>query len=178
MNLVDIFDEDYNHIGVDTRENAHLYGYWHRSFSCWIVNPEKKTIIWQRRAGQDNFPRKDELDVTGGHYEAGEKIEDGVRELNEEMGLNIAFSDLIPIKIRKVDIRLSPTYWEREFQHVFLLFTTEKMKPQASEVSEIIETDLIETLKFFETSGKGFVDYIPQLALEFLPSKCYHLLGD
>jgi hypothetical protein len=67
----------------------------------------------------DRFDRPDYADITvGGHYEAGEQIEDGVREVHEELGLiDLTYADLHPIGLHQTAVTLGPDYLEREFQH-------------------------------------------------------------
>ena len=35
--LLDIYDENGNHLGIKERRAVHLDGDWHRVFHCWVV---------------------------------------------------------------------------------------------------------------------------------------------
>jgi hypothetical protein len=62
---------------------AHAKGLWHRTFSALAVNPTSRRVILQKKApGRYTFDRPDYADITvGGHYQAGEAIADGIREV-------------------------------------------------------------------------------------------------
>jgi 8-oxo-dGTP pyrophosphatase MutT (NUDIX family) len=123
VKLVDIFNDRYELVGTEDKKTAHASGLWHRTFSALAVNPATRRVILQKKApGRYTFDRPDYADITvGGHYEAGETIPEGVREVREELGLPIAYSDLQPIGLRQTAITLAPDYIEREFQHWHLL---------------------------------------------------------
>lgn len=60
---------------------------WIGTFNLWIIRSEPEpAIIYQQRSPQSTWaPNK--LDVTaGGHYQAGETLLDGLREVQEELG--------------------------------------------------------------------------------------------
>ena len=77
--LIDIYDDQYNHIGIEDNKKAHKLGLWHRVFTCQLFNSERKTVFFQRKhPGGYDFDRPNYIDITvGGHYEAGEKESDG-----------------------------------------------------------------------------------------------------
>jgi isopentenyldiphosphate isomerase len=122
---VDIFDDRYNYIGIASKKNAHEKGLWHRTFSCLVVDPQRGVVHLQKKHfNQYSFDRPDYVEAVtaGGHYEAGESIEDGIRELHEELNLkNITYSDLYSLGIRQTSVTITPQYIEREFQHLHLL---------------------------------------------------------
>jgi hypothetical protein len=71
---------------------------WIGTFNLWIVQSQPApSIIYQIRSPKSNWaPSK--LDVTdGGHYQAGEEIRDGLREISEELGINYDFQKLISL---------------------------------------------------------------------------------
>lgn len=101
--MLDTYDENFAHTGVKEREAVHRDGDWHRTFHCWIIfrgADGLDYVVMQKRApGKQFFPNK--LDITAaGHYEAGETINDGIREIREELGIEVDFNDLIPVGIR------------------------------------------------------------------------------
>ena len=120
---VDIFDANYRHLGTADPREAHREGHWVRTFGCLVVSPRRRTALLQKKApGLYPFDRPDHYDVTvGGHYEAGEAIEDGVREIREEIGLDIDFKSLLPLGVRQSAADLHEDYKLREFAHFFLL---------------------------------------------------------
>lgn len=119
---LDIFDESMNHTGTATRSEAHAKGLWHQTFQCWVWDNavgEGALLFQERHPDKDTFPGL--LDIScAGHLLAGERVEDGVRELDEELGLSVSFKELIPCGIFPEEDRISSELIDREFCHVFL----------------------------------------------------------
>ncbi len=117
----DIFDEALNHIGVKTRHQVHRDGDWHQVFHCWVVgrDDDGEFVILQKRGpAQDTFPGKVDISAAG-HLAAGETARDGIREIEEELGLRIAFEDLLSLG-RRVGISKADGIIDRQICHVFL----------------------------------------------------------
>lgn len=119
--IIDIYDENRRRIGRLSRLEAHRTGAWHACFHCWIVRPGNGgTLLWQRRA-PDKLLFPNLLDVSvGGHYLSGETTADGLRELEEELGVRVAFDALVPLGV-KIDLANQNGIVNREFCDVFLL---------------------------------------------------------
>ena len=113
---------------VAWKSEAHRLGLWHRCFHCWVVGTDGGTtpagepyLLVQRRAAEkDTWPGR--LDVTAaGHIGAGEgPLAGGLRELEEELGLRVEGTRLVPLGTRRVDLPI-PAGRDREFHDVFLL---------------------------------------------------------
>lgn len=79
---------------------------WIGTFNLWIIQDKPMpAIIYQIRSPNSSWaPNK--LDVTaGGHYNAGERITDGLREVEEELKKNYQMDDLTYLG-RKINISL------------------------------------------------------------------------
>ncbi|MGH3864855.1 MAG: NUDIX hydrolase [Pseudonocardiaceae bacterium] len=151
MKLIDIFNDRYEPVGTEDKKTAHAQGLWHRTFSALAINPTSKRVVLQKKApGRYTFDRPDYADITvGGHYQAGETIPDGVREVHEELGIPVAYSDLHPIGLRQTAVTLAPDYVEREFQHWYLLpleVALEEIPLSDAEVSGLVDIDLDDAL--------------------------------
>lgn len=143
---LNIFNENQQHIGTATRQDAHHYGYWHETFHCWFIGKENDR--WQlyfqiRSAIKTDYPSL--LDITvAGHLLAHETVQDGLREMEEEVGIVTSFDSLIPIG--KVSYTLlNPPKIDNEIANVFLYpfnGTMEDFNLQVEEVSGIIKVDL------------------------------------
>ena len=118
---VDVFDENYQWKGVALKSEAHNQGLWHRVFSCLIVDSTTRSVFFQKKQPLCySFERPDYIDVSvGGHYIAGEKIEEGIREFKEETGIEIQYSDLINLGIRRSVFSIGD-YKCFEYQHMHL----------------------------------------------------------
>jgi isopentenyldiphosphate isomerase len=134
---------------VAWKSAAHRLGLWHRCFHCWIASPETSSggpyLFVQRRATvKETWP--DRLDVSvGGHLGAGETaLEGGLREIEEELGLQISSGDLVSLGTRRVELRIR-TGIDREFQDVFLLVRPlfpEDLRLQEEEVAAVVRLRL------------------------------------
>ena len=120
--VFDIYDESLRHIGVKSREAVHRDGDWHQVFHCWVIGREPNQdafVILQTRADdKDMYPGN--LDISAaGHLEAGESVADGIREIEEELGLFVKFEDLIPLG-RRLGISRYRDMVDCQISHVFL----------------------------------------------------------
>ncbi|WNR42150.1 NUDIX hydrolase [Paenibacillus roseipurpureus] len=120
--LFDVYDEKRNWLGVAPRSEVHAKGLWHQTFQCWIVRMEGDNahlLLQLRHPDKDLFPNL--LDIScAGHLAAGESVEEGARELEEELGLQVSFEDLIPCGVFAEEDFVSEQVIDREFCHVFL----------------------------------------------------------
>ena len=108
--------------GVAWKSEAHRRGLWHRCIHCWIFGAdagEPYLLVQRRAATKDTWPGY--LDLTaGGHLAAGEETLDGVREVEEELGLRVDPGRLVPLGTRRMEQDI-PEGVDREFQDVFLI---------------------------------------------------------
>jgi isopentenyldiphosphate isomerase len=157
---IKIFNDQHIEIGVETRENIHKYGYWHETFHCWFISQEEGTdyVYLQLRSDRKkDFPSL--LDITAaGHLLADETVHDGVREVKEELGIDIAFHELIPLGVLP-DRIVQSKFIDNEFAHVFLYHFNgldESFVLDTEEVSGIVKVELSQ----FEQLWAGEVDKI------------------
>ena len=117
----DIYDESLVHIGVKSREAVHRDGDWHQVFHCWVIGREldgSEFVILQIRCDdKDLYPGKVDISAAG-HLEAGESVADGVREIEEELGLRVRFQDLVPLG-RRLGIARYRDMVDCQISHVF-----------------------------------------------------------
>lgn len=149
--LIDVFDETGAHVGVAPRQQAHDEGLWHKASHLWVfwraADGRQKALFQRRSASKRFFPGK--LDVAAaGHYTAGESTWDGVRELEEELG----------IPAERYDIRLVGTHRfehcddrikNREFWNVFIcqmLVDPREAEIDPDEVDDLIVVDVADML--------------------------------
>lgn len=91
MENLDIFDELFNPLAPTSAsiDEVHKKGLWHQTFACWVISPQRKTILFQLRGARNRID-PGSLDASAsGHLKAGEKPADGFRELREELGIDI-----------------------------------------------------------------------------------------
>lgn len=133
---------------------------WIATFNLWIIqNKPFPAIIYQVRSPKSSWaPNK--LDVTaGGHYSAGEEINDGLREVKEELGKNYQASDLTYLG-RKIN--LSPDTQDRMRKNLVEVFFVLDHSPlgsyklQKSEVYAICSCPIEELIKIHLRKGYKF----------------------
>lgn len=119
--LLKIFDDNRNHIGVATREEVHRIGYWHETFHCWFIGKEMDTdyiYLQLRSETKKDYPNL--FDITAaGHILVDETIQDGIREIKEEVGIEVCFGDLTPLGIIDYCVMLEDLI-DKELANVFL----------------------------------------------------------
>ncbi|HUN05533.1 MAG TPA: NUDIX domain-containing protein [Aggregatilineales bacterium] len=139
VEMLDIYDENLRHLGVKDRDAVHRDGDWHRVFHCWVIyrDPvEGDVLVVQRRGAlKKTFPNY--LDVTAaGHFTAGETMRDGVREVQEELGIKVHFEDLIPLG-RRLDVARYGELIDREFTDCFLCIYRQPISAYQVQRSEV-----------------------------------------
>lgn len=116
-----IFTEAYSYMGVKEREEVHRDGDWHEVFHCWVIGQREDEwwiYLQQRSLKKKDYPG--DFDITAaGHLEAQETVEDGVRELQEELGIDATFPQLESLGVIPYEIQ-TPHIHDAEFAHVFL----------------------------------------------------------
>lgn len=152
--MLDIYDENMTHLGVKERSMVHRDGDWHRTFHCWVMcrGADGVDYIVMQKRGPEKELYPNMLDITAaGHLEAGETLADGVREIREEIGLEVDFNDLIPVGIR-LGVGRYNGYLDREFNDVFFLVHDSPLSAyrlQEDEVSGLVKFAIDDGLALF-----------------------------
>lgn len=159
--LLNIFNDVRVPIGVATRKDVHTYGYWHEAFHCWFISRDENNdyIYFQLRSEQKReYPNL--LDITAaGHLLSNETVEDGIREVKEETGIDVSISELIPLGVMEYVVTNSKII-DKEFVHVYLHDyngSLDEFSVQCEEVSGIF---IARFYDFFElwTERKSHID--------------------
>jgi isopentenyldiphosphate isomerase len=145
------------------KSEAHRLGLWHRCFHCWICGSDSggSYLLLQRRAAtKDTWPNY--LDVTAaGHLAAGEMTLDGLREVEEELGLRIAPERLVPLGTRRIEQEI-PGGCDRELHEIFLVFDSTppgNLRLQKEEVDAVFRLDLDDVQALYETGSAQAREY-------------------
>ncbi|MGM0898405.1 MAG: NUDIX hydrolase [Bacillota bacterium] len=142
-------------IGVASREDVHARGLWHETFHCWVVTRElgRDMIHLQlRSSGKTDFPEL--FDITAaGHITATESVEDGVREIEEELGLSVAFEELTPLGVVNDEILL-PGFTDRERAHIYLYRAQLELADYLLQPEEVEGMAVADFKAFFELCTK------------------------
>ena len=137
----DVLDEQGNKTGKSKPRSAvHRDGDWHKAVHIWIINDKGEILLQRRCPTKDSNPNM--LDISSaGHLSAGdESLEGALRELKEELNLDVNKEDLQFIKTLKRSSKYTETFINNEFDDLYILRTDKKiedMKYQTEEISEI-----------------------------------------
>jgi len=135
--------------GVD-RTRAHAEGILHGAshvFICRKQNDVIEILLQRRASSKDSFPNC--LDISSaGHIERGSDfLQTAVKELSEELGLNVSPNCLHEIFMQTVDIRSffhGRPFIDREINRVYLYIPAEEpaLRIQQEELSEVVWMNL------------------------------------
>jgi len=119
--LLDIWDASGKPTGqVLEKSIAHQKGLFHPTVHVWFYTSTPSVLLQKRGANKETFPNLWDVSVAG-HVSSGESILDGaLREIKEEIGLQLKLDDLLLIDVRKNINQFSNGIIDCEFQHVFL----------------------------------------------------------
>lgn len=137
----DLLDENGNKTGkTKLRSEVHRDGDWHKAVHIWIINNEGDVLLQRRCVTKDSNPNM--LDISSaGHLSAGDESLDGaIRELKEELDLDVKPAELQFIKTIKRSSKYTETFINNEFDDLYILRTDktiDEMSFQEEEISEI-----------------------------------------
>ena len=157
--LLKVFDNKHNPIGVETREEIHKLGLWHETFQCWFIgnHNEKQYIYLQLRSDlKKDYPGL--LDITAaGHLLDSETVFDGIREVKEELGIDVLFEELYSLGVMKYSV-VNGDLIDNELAHVFIYdcaLEWEQFSLQVEEVSGIVRVELTQFVSLWLSELEG-----------------------
>ncbi len=139
--LLDILNSNGQKTGKTAlKSTAHKEGLYHATVHVWVYTSDRKVLLQQRGFNKETYPGYWDVSVAG-HIHAGESIEKAaIREVKEEIGLNITIDQLEKITVKKGERIHANGIVDREFYHIFLLKLTVPfsfLKKQNEEVESI-----------------------------------------
>lgn len=138
------------------RADVHRDGDWHRSLHIWVYGVDEDgrpfVLIQQRGLLKDTQPGM--LDPTvSGHLGSGEAVDDGFREMEEEIGIQAE-----PARMRHIGTRpraaehTTPGVIDRELQEVYLYRDDRPLaeyRPNPAELEALIRVRLDDAIAIF-----------------------------
>ena len=143
---LDILDENGNKTGkIKLRNEVHRDGDWHKAVHIWIINNKGDILLQRRCASKDSHPNM--LDISSaGHLQAGDdSLTGAVREIKEELNLDISPNELQFITTLK---RKSNKSINNEFDDLYILRTNKKIEEMQFQKEEISEIFFVPYKKF------------------------------
>ena len=147
--LLDIIEPDGTPIGRRTRSEVHAEGLWHQVFHCLIVRSGEpaRVVLQQRHRDLRSFGGKLDLSATG-HLSAGEDPLQGIREVSEELGIEVDPARLVPLGARLL-VDDGGEGRNRERVHAFLLADDRPLAdftPDPAAVEALVQLDVAQLL--------------------------------
>ncbi|GGZ86615.1 NUDIX hydrolase [Algibacter mikhailovii] len=162
--LIDLADNQGNLLGkTELKSIIHKKGYYHHTTHIWFYTKKGEVLLSQRSAKKAICPLLWDVSVAG-HIDAGETPEQGgIRETQEEIGLQITQHDLIKIGVFKCFQSYDYGIIDNEFHNTFiceLKVPLQTLIPQEEEVEalKLVSFDEFESLiKNINNNGNHFV---------------------
>lgn len=116
---LDVYDENENYLGKETRDYVHQNALWHKTVHCWLYDNDGN-IYFQIRHDSGTF-----YTTASGHVLAGETVKEAFgREIKEEIGISLDYEkaelvNIVPFKMDKIKNDGS-VFRDRAFANVFV----------------------------------------------------------
>jgi isopentenyl-diphosphate Delta-isomerase len=162
--LLDVLDTDGNFTGETVMKSvAHKNGLFHPTVHVWVYTQSGHILIQQRGREKDTHPLYWDVSVAG-HIGAGEDFEtSAIREVLEEIGLEITKAELHKIGVFKSVHRHNEDLIDCEFHHTYLCKLKVPFERLTKQDSEVEAMHLILLSQFSEEiSNKNTLKkYVP-----------------
>jgi isopentenyldiphosphate isomerase len=154
MELWDIYDSDGYKTGLVKKRTDNLYkGEYHLAAEVWIINSKSEILIQKRASTKDILP--DIWALTTGCMLTGEDtIEGSIREVKEELGINLKRDNL---KLKRRIFR-TDTIWD-----VYFVYKDIDLSKIVLQVEEVSDVKLISVEKFKAMLSAGEVFEYPEI---------------
>ncbi len=137
--LLEVFDAQGNPTGrARSRAAVHVDGDWHQAFHCWILRQDGQEVVLQRRSfAKDTFPGCWDA-AAAGHWRFGETAAEAAREIAEELGLEVSFSELAYRGRETTSHHLANGLIDREHHQIYVLESDKPLAEYRPDPSEVI----------------------------------------
>lgn len=124
---------------IETRENCHKYGLWHKAVALFIINSENQVLLQKRSSKKKMWPNLWDISA-GGHVLAGEfGFQAIIREIKEELGVEVAKENIIFIGA-STSINEKGDIINKHFNEYYIVskdINLSELKLQTEEVSDV-----------------------------------------
>lgn len=164
MEYIDVLDKDGNKTGqIKSKPDIHKEGDWHKAVHIWILNLRNELLIQRRSAAKENYPNLWDISVAG-HVSAGEdSITSGLREIEEEIGVNLNSEDFEYLfTVAEQAVLNDGTYVDNEIHDVYLVradIDISDITMQKEEVAEVKFVDFQDLKKQIASNPSDFVPH-------------------
>ena len=176
---IDIVDEHGNPTGKSELKSViHKKGYYHHTAHIWFYTTNGDILLSQRSAKKTIYPLMWDVSVAG-HIDAGETIEQAaIREIKEEIGLQLTESSLYKIGVFECFQNYTNGIIDNEFHHTFISELIANIKELVLDKNEVEGVKLISLHEFqnlinnigsdnhFVASNKSYYEFVLQSVKE------------
>lgn len=167
----DILDDNGNKTGKKKlRREVHRDGDWHKTVHIWIINQNGDILLQRRAANKDSHPNMLDISSAGHLSEGDESLDGAIRELKEELNIDIKPEELEFICTLKRSSRYSSTFINNEFDDLYFLRTNLKVddiKYEEEEISEIFFVAYKEFKKMVNERNKELIMHDDEFKIIF-----------
>lgn len=130
------------------KSEIHTKGHYHNTAHVWLYIKDGSILLAQRAASKLICPLLWDVSVAG-HVDAGETIEDAaIREVFEEIGLNISKNQLHKIGVFECFQSYPNGIADNEFHHTFISELTTEIKDLTLDINEVESVKLVSLTEF------------------------------
>lgn len=171
VEFFDVLDEEGNKTGeIKLREEVHRDGDWHKSVHIWIVNDKGEVLLQKRSPNKDSHPNMWDIS-SAGHLVAGDdSLSGALREIKEELGVEVLPERLSLIGTRKKAGKYTQTFINNEFSDVYLLrwsLPLNQLYIQEEEVSAVKYVSLDEFRNMIHSGDKTLLMHREEFEMLF-----------
>ena len=165
------------------KSEIHTQGFYHNTAHVWLYTKQGEILLAQRAASKTICPLLWDVSVAG-HIDAGESIEHAaIREVMEEIGLQITESELTKIGVTECFQSYPNGIIDNEFHHTFIVKLKEDLNDLEIDKNEVEAVKLVGHLKFqnlidnigsdnhFVPSNKSYYEFVLQSIKEAIKNQ-------
>lgn len=148
--MLDVLGENGIETGeVLTRKEVHKQGLWHKIIVVAIIDENNQILMQQRSFTKETCPGKWDISAAG-HVSAGQSsVEAAVREVNEEVGIEIRDTDLDYILTYKKESYVREDYMDKQIFDCYIAKVKEiDMNKIILQESEVADSKLVNREEF------------------------------
>lgn len=142
MEYIDEIDENNIYTGKSfPKSDFHKFGKWYREVIGFVLNENGEILLQQRSKNKEAKPLY--WEVCTGHVSKGEQPEEAmIRELKEEIDLDVNAEDLIKIKVMKTKEKIKEMF-HYAFSYIYLIKTNKKINEFTMQKEEVCKIKYI-----------------------------------
>lgn len=140
---------------IALKSEAHKNGWFHATVHVWFYTNDNKILLQKRASIKNVFPNRWDVSVAGHISSDEEIIFAAIREVKEEIGIDIKEFDLTKIGLRKDKIVHPNGILDNEYKHIFLCKLTKEISELTMQIGEVDDLQLFDISILKDTTKHG-----------------------